>query len=289
MTVVITGAGGQLGSELCRLFGAAAVGLHRAELDITRADDVRTVLARLAPRVVINTAAYTSVDKAEAEVDACRAVNATAVRNLADACREIGCRLVQISTDYVFGGDQGRRTPYRENDPPDPQGVYAQTKVEGERYAAVWQHHTIVRTCGLYGPPALGKPANNFVDTMLRLGRERPLLRVVDDQQCTPSYVPHVARALVFLVETPSDGVYHVVDSGETTWYGLAGEIFRLAGMEVTLERITTAQYGAAAPRPAYSVLDTSKYQALGGPAMPSWQEALAEYLRLHGYCSGGQ
>ena len=249
-------------------------------MDLTDAKSVRAALADLRPDALINTAAYTKVDKAEEEADLCRAINAQGVGHLAEVCRELDCPLVQISTDYVFGGDAARRTPYRESDEPGPQGVYAWSKLEGERRAAEWAKHLIVRTCGLYGPAA-PRSAGNFVATMLRLGRQGKQLRVVADQHCTPTYVPHLARAICFLLDSGAFGLCHVVNAGATTWYDFAAEIFRQAGLAVSLEPISTAQYGAASPRPAYSVLDTGKYHALpGAPPMPAWQEALAEHLR---------
>ena len=279
LRIVVTGAEGQLGSELCRQLGPRALGLDVPALDLTDEKDLRTAIADLRPDAVIHTAAYTKVDKAEEEADLCWAINARAVLHLAEVCRELDCPLVQISTDYVFGGDAARRTPYRESDEPGPQGVYARSKLEGERRAAEWAKHLIVRTCGLYGPAA-PRSAGNFVATMLRLGRQRGQLRVVADQHCTPTYVPHLARAILFLLSTGAFGLYHVVSAGATTWYDFAAEILRQAGLAVRLEPIGTAEYGAPAPRPAYSVLDTGKYHALPGtPPMPTWQEALAEYL----------
>lgn len=281
MTIAVTGAQGQLGMELCRQIGAEAVGLDLPEFDLTDRTRVLDMLQAIRPTAVINTAAYTRVDRAEEDAELCRAVNATGVAHLAEACRQLDCVLVEISTDYVFGRDVARSTPYRETDPPDPLGVYGQTKLEGEQQAAGWQRHFVVRTCGLYGQLGPRTPGN-FVATMLRLGRERDRLRIVRDQHCTPSYVPHVARAVRFLLGTTQYGLYHVVNTGETTWYDFAAEIFRLAGLAVHLEPITTAEYGAPAPRPIYSLLDTTKYHALpGGPAMPSWQAALAEYLQF--------
>lgn len=279
MKIAVTGAGGQLGSELCRQLGDAAIGLCRPQFDLTSADSVRQTLLGLRPDAVINAAAYTRVDRAEEEAELCWSVNATGVGLVVDACRELGCPLVQISTDYVFGRDAARRTPYREEDEPGPVSVYAESKLAGELRAAEYERHTIVRTCGLYGQ--LGGPSGpgNFVATMLRLGRQGKPLRVVDDQHCTPSYTRHVARAVLYLLERQAFGIYHVVNRGSTTWYDFAAVIFRLAGIEVAMERITTDQYGAPAARPAYSVLDTSKYHALGGPIMPTWQEALTAYL----------
>jgi dTDP-4-dehydrorhamnose reductase len=279
MDFVVTGCEGQLGSELCRLFGGECTGLDLPGFDLTDREGVLRTIAELRPRAAINTAAYTQVDRAEDEAERCRAVNVRGVAHLVEACRRFDCVLVQLSTDYVFGGPPTRREPYRETDEPNPQGVYAQTKLEGERHAARWERHFIVRTCGLYG--RLGpRSAGNFVETMLRLAARGGRLRVVADQRCTPSYVPHVARAIRFLLQTEAYGLYHVVNTGATTWHDFAAEIFRQSGLDVELEPITTSDYGARAPRPAQSVLDTAKYHALAGaPPMPGWQEALAEYL----------
>jgi dTDP-4-dehydrorhamnose reductase len=279
MPIAITGAGGQLGSELCRQLGKRAVALDLPSFDLTDADRVRQTLTELRPEAVINTAAYTQVDRAEEQAELCWRINSTGVGYLAESCRMLDVPLVQISTDYVFGGDTSRNVPYREDDRPAPQGVYAQSKLDGEKQAVTWQKHIVVRTCGLYGKPGPKTPANNFVDTMLRFARQDKALRVVGDQHCTPSYVPHITRALLFLLEGRHFGLYHVVNRGATTWYDFANEIFRQSGLNVSIERITTAQYGARAARPAFSVLDTGKYHSLSGPPMPDWQEALAEYL----------
>ncbi len=288
MKVAVTGAEGQLGAELCRQLGADAIGLDLPELDLANRDRVLATFSRIRPQAVVNTAAFTQVDKAEEDSERCRAVNAEGVAHLAEACRALNCGLVQISTDYVFGGDAGRRTPYRETDPPAPQGVYAHTKLEGERHAAGWPKHFVVRTCGLYGRPG-PRSAGNFVETMLRLAKRQKRVRVVCDQHCTPSYVPHVARAIRFLLTTESYGVYHVVNSGQTTWYDLAKEVFVQSGLDVEVEPILTSDYGALAPRPAFSVLDTTKYHGLPGrPAMPHWRDALAEHLASRDHGSTG-
>ena len=283
MRIAVTGAYGQLGGELCRLLDANSLPLDIDTLDLTDGPAVDKTLLELCPDALINCAAYTQVDRAESQPEAARAVNVAAVEHLARACGRLDCPLVQVSTDYVFGGGPERTTPYREDEPTSARGVYAQTKLDGEREAARHPKHLIVRTCGLYARPA-DERAGNFVKTMLRLGESGKELRIVADQHCTPSYVPHVARAVLFLAGVARDepapwGIYHVTNGGATTWYEFAGEIFRQAGREVPLRPITTAEYGAAAPRPAYSVLDTAKYHALGGPAMPTWQDALAEYF----------
>jgi dTDP-4-dehydrorhamnose reductase len=279
--IAVIGSQGQLGWELCRQLGPQAIALSRSELDITNPAEILRVLTVCQPTAVINTAAYTKVDLAEKEPDACHLTNATAVGCLAEVCQRLECPLVQVSTDYVFGAAGPRDRPYTEDEPTEAHGEYARSKLAGEQRAAENPRHFIVRTCGLYGyrhKPSL----TNFVDTMLRLGRQRDELRVVGDQHCTPSYVPHVARAILFLLDTDAYGTYHVVNAGATTWFDFAAEIFRQAGIQIRLQRITTEEYGAAAPRPSYSVLDTGKYHALGGPAMPSWQDALAEYLQKH-------
>ncbi len=279
MKIVVTGAGGQLGWELCRQWGVSAVPLDRARLDVTNRASVFDVLSELRPAAVINTAAYTAVDRAEQEPDAARQANADAVGYLADACEQLDCVLLQLSTDYVFGAPCESHRPWHEEDPVCAQGVYAQTKLAGEQAARGWAKHFVVRTCGLYGAAPPGKKPNNFVETMLRLGRERDSLRIVNDQFCTPSSVVDVARAIRFLITTSAYGTYHVVDMGSTNWIQFAAEIFRQAKISIRLEPITTAEYGAPAPRPSFSVLDCKKYRALGGPAMPDWREALADYL----------
>lgn len=279
MKIAVTGAGGQLGTELCRQIGSDAIGLDLPQFDLTDRHAVLRMLTEIQPEAVVNTAAYTQVDKAEEEDELCRAVNARGVTHLVEACRRLDCSLLHVSTDYVFSGRGRRRIPYRETDEPDPQGVYALTKLEGERIAGQWERHFIVRTCGLYGRPG-SRSGGNFVETMLQLAAKRKHLSVVDDQHCTPSYVSHVARAIRFLVGTQAHGTYHVVNSGETTWYDVAAEIFRIQGLDVQLEPISTAEYAARAFRPSYSVLDTSKYRALpDAPSMPAWQDALREYM----------
>lgn len=281
MKIAVIGSLGQLGGELCRQLGHQAIGLSQPEFDLTDARQVREQLASIRPDAVINAAGYTRVDQAEREAEACFAVNAHAVGVLADVARAQDALLVQISSDFVFGADRERRVPYREQDQPAPQGVYARSKLAGECEAAASPRHLIVRTCGLYrARPAGPIRGRNFVDTMLALAGERKTLRVVNDQTCCPTYVPHLARAIAFLVGQRREGIYHVVNGGATTWYDFAAEIFRRCKIAVELLPVSTADYGAPAPRPAYSVLDTAKYQAAGGPPMPAWTEGLAAYFR---------
>jgi dTDP-4-dehydrorhamnose reductase len=276
MKTLVLGSHGQLGRALVAQLGDAAVGLDIDELDITDRRAVLQTLAALAPEAIVNCAAYTAVDKAEIDAATCRQVNATAVGYLAEAAAAADCPLVQISSDYVFGGDTEQRTPYCETDPPAPQSVYARTKLESERLAAGHGKHFVVRTCGLYGAAPSG---GNFVKTMLRIGQEGQSLRIVADQTCTPTYVEHLAEAICFLLRTDAYGLYHIVNRGQTTWAEFAREIFAAVDRDVNVVSITTQEYAAAARRPRYSVLNTAKYAALAGPEMPAWQQALQAYL----------
>jgi dTDP-4-dehydrorhamnose reductase len=286
MQIAVTGARGQLGGELCRQLENRAIPLDHAALDVTDGLAVQQTLRRLKPAAVIHCAAYNRVDQAETQPDTCWAVNVAAVQHLVRVCDELDCPLVHVSSNYVFGGGVDPGRPFREDDPPAPQGVYARSKLEGEQVAARHRQHLIVRTCGLYARPG-DQRAQSFLSTMLRLGGQGGNVGVVSDQCCTPSYVPHVARAILFLVGATAPrpapwGIYHVTNGGSATWYEFAAELFRQAGVEVVLRPITTAEYGAAAPRPSYSVLDTTAYQRLGGPPLPDWKAALAEYFGEH-------
>lgn len=290
MAILVTGARGQLGSELCAQLGDRAVGIDVETLDLTNRAAAISFVEAHQPEAIINCAAYTAVDRAEQDEARCFAINADAVATLAELCRRLGVPLVQISTDYVFSGEADRRTPYAEDDRTAPLGVYGRSKQQGERNAAAWQRHLIVRSCGLYAAPRPGQQIANFAQTMLRLGRERGKVRVVTDQVCSPTYVPNLAAAILFLLELGETGTFHVVDRGAVSWYAFAVELFRQAGMDVFVKPITTAEYEAErmaggvlrashARRPAFSVLSTAKYDRLGGPPMPAWQASIAAYL----------
>lgn len=282
--IVITGANGQLGSELLRAFGDRAIGLTRADLDLTKVKTIRARIASLRPEALINAAAYTNVDRAEEEQQLCRLVNALAVNQLATGCEDVDCPLIQLSTDYVFTTEAKQRLPWRETDRPYPLGEYADSKWRGEKEAANLERHLIIRTCGLYAGPDQPE-ARNFVNTILRFARAGRPLRVVDDQFCTPSYVPHIAQGVKFLVDAALTGnirwgTYHLTNRGAATWFELAQAIVQHADLAAKVEPISTAEYGAPAPRPKYSVLDGGKYRELGGPVMPTWQEAIAERMQ---------
>jgi dTDP-4-dehydrorhamnose reductase len=260
----VTGAAGMLGREVVR---AAAdhevVGLTHGELDITDPD---SVAAAVDDCVVVNCAGFTDVDGAEADEAGATELNGAAPGYLAAAAHSI----VQPSTDYVFDGT--KHEPYVESDPTGPRSAYGRSKLAGERsVAATNPRHFIVRTSWLFG--AGGK---NFVDTMLGLAGDRDELRVVNDQVGCPTYVGHLARALVALAESEAYGIHHIAGAGECSWFDFAAEIFRRAELEVRLVPCTTEEFERPAPRPAYSVLGSERADAI---RLPDWREGLAAYL----------
>lgn len=279
MPTLITGARGQLGRSLSARLPHNAVPLGRDELDVADAAAVRTQIESAQPEVVINCAAYNLVDKAEEEPEAAHRVNALGPRNLALACAEFGAILVHVSTDYVFGLDDARRAPYSEDDAPGPVSAYGTSKLAGEYFVrSLCPSHFVVRTCGLFGPVE-SSGRGNFVETMLRVGGERGTVSVVDDQICSPTSTDDLADAILALLETHAYGLYHATNQGETTWKGFAEEILQQAGMEVEVQATTTADWGAAAGRPSYSVLDCGKLHNTTGLPMPDRTDALARYL----------
>jgi dTDP-4-dehydrorhamnose reductase len=276
--IAVTGARGQLGHRLCQLLGPRALPLDSDSFDLTDAAHVRLQLGRLRPQLLINAAAYTAVDRAESDADRCLAVNRDAVRTLAETTAALECPLVQLSTDYVFCGATQLGRAFRESDPVAPRGVYACSKAEAEQIALSHPQPLVVRTCGLYGPPSpAGTP--NFVNTMLRLARQRSSVQVVDDQICCPTYVIELADALLHLIATQQRGIFHVVNRQGLSWCQFARETFRLAQLDCVVQPISSQAYGAAAPRPAYSELDTWKYEQTAGPPLATCRAALARYL----------
>jgi dTDP-4-dehydrorhamnose reductase len=276
----VLGAAGQLGRDLCPRLPGAVVALARDRADLTRPDALRAVLDEIGPDVVVNCAAYNYVDRAESEPPAAFAVNAWGVRNLARWCRDRGRLLVHFTSDYVFGLDESRRTPWAEADPPGPVSVYGLSKLAGEYLVrSTCPAHLVLRTCGLYGVWGSGGKGGNFVETMLRLAREGKPPRVVADQVCTPSYTADVADATVALLTAGKRGLYHVTNAGACSWHEFARAIFELAGVSAGLSAITSEEYGAAARRPAYSVLAPAALTAAGLAPPRPWREALAAYL----------
>lgn len=286
MRFAVLGAAGQLGRDLCPRLPGEVVPLDRAQADLTNADQLKATLADLRPDVVINCAAYNFVDKAESEPDAAFAVNCWGVHRLARVCGELDCVLVHFSTDYVFGLDTNRTTPLRTTDVPGPVSAYGLSKLGGEfAVRAECPKHFVMRTCGLYGVWGSGGKGGNFVETMLRVARQGKPLRVVNDQHCTPSYTADVAVAAVALIGTDKYGLYHVTNSGATTWHDLAKMVFELAGVKADLTPIPSSDYPTPARRPGYSVLSLDALAAAGVAEPRPWQAAVAAYLDEKAAC----
>jgi dTDP-4-dehydrorhamnose reductase len=265
--ILVTGAGGMLGHDVLRV-ADDAVGVTREELDITDPVAVERAFLDIRPDAVINCAAYTNVDGAEADEATATRVNGDGAGNVATAAAAVGAFVVQPSTDYVFDGTS--RKPYVESDPVGPRSAYGRSKLAGEwTTAEATPDHTIVRTSWLFG-----RNGKNFVNTMLGLSGE---LKVVDDQVGCPTYTGHLAEALVELAGGRLTGVVHVAGSGACSWHDFAAEIFRRAGKDdVELRPCTTAEFPRPAPRPAYSVLASERP---GAPRLPDWHEGLESYL----------
>jgi dTDP-4-dehydrorhamnose reductase len=281
MKYAVLGAAGQLGRDLCPRLPGEVIPLTRDRVDLTRPETVGAVFEELRPDVAINCAAYNFVDRAESEAETAFAVNAWGVRALAAACARVGCTLVHFSSDYVFGLDESRGSPYTETDAPGPVSVYGLSKLAGEYLArALCPRHYVIRTCGLYGVWGSGGKGGNFVETMLRVAGQGKPLRVVGDQQCTPSFTADVAAATASLVQTGRFGLYHLSNAGSCSWHQFARTIFELEGVPADLASITSKEYGAAARRPPYSVLGMAAYEALGLTPMRPWPDALAAYLQ---------
>jgi len=284
VNILLTGANGQVGWELRRTLATLGrvVAVDSKAMDLTDPDAIRRVVADATPRVIVNPAAYTAVDKAESEPDRARAVNAEAPGLLAEAAARSGALLVHYSTDYVFDG-RGE-TPWREDAPTGPLNVYGATKLAGEQaIAASGCRHLIFRTSWVYG--ARGA---NFLLTMRRLMRERPELKIVDDQMGAPTWCRSLAEAtaqVLAQVTSPARGadkpepwgVYHMTNGGQTSWYGFARAILDLEGLETPprLVPIPSSDYPTPARRPLNSRLDNGKLERVFGLRLPDWQDAL--------------
>ena len=265
--VLVSGSGGQLAALLPRR-GHEVVALSKGELDVADFGAVRLALEEHAPDVVVNAAAYTNVDGCESEADLAYRVNALGPRNLAQICEELGCDLLHVSTNYVFDGESGRA--YEPFDTPNPISVYGRTKLAGEEYVRqLTNRWYVVRSAGVYGR------GHNFVRTMLRLGAQRDVLKVKDDESISPTYAADLAQGILGVIEDRRYGLYHLTNSGSCSWHEFAKEIFSLAGVEVEVVPVPSSEYPLPAARPANGVLS-----ALGSQKLRPWREALEDYLR---------
>ena len=288
MKILITGSDGQLGSELKNLLknkqselgaipelikDAKIVCIDISELDITNKEAVVVYTQKTRPDIIINCAAYTNVDDCEKNIDEAFQVNAIGARNMAIGAQEIKAKLIHISTDYVFSGDGCRL--YREFDLPDPQSVYGASKYLGEQYVREFcSKYFIDRTAWLYG-----YVGNNFVKTIMKVGREKGLLKVVNDQIGNPTNAVDLAYNILRIAETSEYGIYHCTGNGECSWFDFAKKIIEYAGIKATVSPCTTEEYPRPAKRPAYSVLDNMMLRCTVGDKMRNWQDALKSFI----------
>jgi dTDP-4-dehydrorhamnose reductase len=283
--ILITGSNGQLGSEIRKISDQYPILKFAftdvAELDITDPWKVADYLAIFKPQFLVNCAAYTAVDKAETDIDTATLLNTTAVRILAEQSAEIGCKMIHISTDYVFDGKGPR--PYGEDDPVDPQSVYGKTKLEGELLCLKYNPESlIIRTSWLYS--AFG---NNFVKTMLRLGNEKPELGVIADQIGSPTNAADLANAILTIISSVESGeksfergIYHYSNEGVASWYDFTKAIFDIKGINCLVKPIASEDYPSPVKRPPYSVLNKSKIKLIFGLQIPYWRDSLTVYFQ---------
>ena len=279
MKVLVTGVKGQLGYDVVRELekrNMEAIGVDIDEMDITDKESVDKVITAANPDAVIHCAAYTAVDAAEDNAEVCRRVNVDGPLNIAQTCKKLDIKMIQISTDYVFNG-QGER-PFEPDDPTDPVSVYGLTKRDGENAVInTLDKYFIVRIAWVFG--VNGK---NFVKTMLNLSKTHDTLTVVNDQFGSPTYTYDLARLLVDMVQTDKYGIYHATNEGFISWYDFAVQIFKAAGINsVTVKPVTTAEYGVSkAVRPFNSRMSKEKLTKAGFERLPKWEDALERYIK---------
>ncbi|MBI2589456.1 dTDP-4-dehydrorhamnose reductase [Candidatus Berkelbacteria bacterium] len=276
---MIIGANGALGSDLVLAYGNEALAVTHAELEVGDESRVQAYLKKANPQAVINTAAYHQLDECERNPAQAFAVNALGALYGARACAEIGAKFLYVSTDYVFDG--AKQKPYLETDKPNPESVYAVSKLAGEQFALHYNDKAyVVRTCGLYGATPSRVKGTNFVLTMLKLAREKGMVSVVDDQFITPTSTRDLANQIKRILEDGQPGLYHATSAGSCSWYEFAEAIFVEASMSIELRRNQTDLATLAVKRPTYSVLENQALKDQRIDIMRSWRDALKDYLR---------
>lgn len=281
MKVLVTGVKGQLGFDVvkeCEKRNIEAIGVDVEEMDITDASKVEEVIKSSNVDAVVHCAAWTAVDKAEDEVELCTKVNVEGTKNIAKVCKELSIKMMYISTDYVFDG-QGEQL-WNEYDQRNPLNVYGKTKCEGEMTVEeLVEKRFIVRIAWVFGVNG-----NNFIKTMLRLGKERGAVSVVSDQIGSPTYTYDLARLLVDMIETDKYGIYHATNEGLCSWYEFACEIFKQANLEVEVTPVNSSQFPTKAKRPFNSRMSKTELDKNGFKRLPTWQDALSRYLEVLNY-----
>lgn len=275
MKLLVTGYNGQLGYDVvneAHSRGIEAVGVDIQEMDITNKQQVNYVIKAGNYDAVVHCAAWTAVDKAEEMVDVCRKVNVEGTQNIVDVCKELDIPVMYFSTDYVFSGEGTE--PWNEYDNRTPLNVYGQTKYEGELAVEAYPKHFIIRIAWVFG-----KNGNNFIKTMLRLGKEKGAVSVVDDQIGSPTYTYDLSKLVVDMIQTEKYGTYHATNEGLCSWYEFACEIFKQANMDVKVTPVDSNAFPAKAKRPKNSRMNKTELDKNGFNRLPSWQDALKRYL----------
>lgn len=284
MKIAVIGADGQLGSDLMKfLMDDQLLPLYYPEFDVTKPEKAKDTLSKIQPELVINTSAYHRVDECEDNPRESFLVNSIAVRDLALICRDFDITLVHFSTDYVFDGT--KKSPYIEEDPPNPLSVYACSKLAGEYFVCnILEKFYLIRTCGLYGIAGCWGKGTNFVDVMIALEKEGKPLTVVNDQWVTPTSTAELAPRIGELIRSERFGLYHLTNEGQCTWFEFAQTIFALMGKKTKIFPVNTKTYGAKALRPSYSVLENKRAKDTGLSSFSHWKVALKNYLIEKGY-----
>lgn len=275
--VMVIGANGALGSDLMRVLDQPVAATH-ADFDICDMPAAQKAIEQAGVQAVVNTAAFHRVPDCETEYAKAFEVNVIGVRNLAQICANAKIHFCHISTDYVFDGT--KKAPYNEQDPTAPLSIYAISKRAGEHAALAYGDQvSVVRSCGLYGEVPTRAKGGNFINTMIRLGTERELVSVVNDEIVCPTYTYDLAVGIKALLEHGGKGIFHITQEGETSWYEFAKIIFETMALPATLEPTKAAAFQSVVQRPSYSILDNAKFKALTGTQLPNWDDALKRHL----------
>ncbi|MBS1621030.1 MAG: dTDP-4-dehydrorhamnose reductase [Bacteroidetes bacterium] len=281
MKIAIIGANGQLGTDLVEMFSGQheVIGLTHADIEITNIENVKNILNSLKPDLVLNTAAYNKVPEAENFPEEAYRLNAIGALNIAKICQDEKIRFLHYSTDYVFDGK--KQKPYTEKDLPNPLNVYGNTKLSGEYFALNnCEQSFVVRVSGIYGKVPSRSKGNNFITSILKAAKEKPEVKVVNDEVLTPTPTSWIAKNTLELIQTEAYGLYHMSCEGEVSWYEFAKTIWEELNIRTPLHAVSVKDFPQVVKRPFYSVLENQNLNSLGINKMPDWKEVLLEFLR---------
>jgi dTDP-4-dehydrorhamnose reductase len=283
LKIALIGSNGQLGTDMMKYFtdkGEEMTGLTQDDIDVCFMDKCEPVLLKIKPDLIINTAAFHQVDLCEDEGNSAFAVNSVGVKNLCNICLALDVPLMHFSTDFIFGADKKRATPYNEDDCPGPVSLYGISKLAGEYVIKyMLKKYYLVRSCGLYGYAGSFGKGSNFVDLMIKLARKGEKIKVVNDQVLTPTSTKDMTEKLYELIQGSNFGLYHMTNTGQCSWYDFAVEIFKFAGIAADISPIKSSEYITKAQRPFYSVLDNKNLREAGIKDFRHWKEALKDYI----------